>query len=83
MPAPHPYSTVPLPDGIVIGGPYPDTIISWRNGNSRRATKTEYDLFQALETTHEALKAARGLLQNCGVIFDPDTLARIDAAIKT
>lgn len=52
---PHPFSTLALPDGIVIGGPYPNTIIAWPNGNSRRATKTEYDLFQLLETTHGEL----------------------------
>lgn len=43
------YSTARLPDGIVIGGPWPETIVAWPNGGSRRATKVEYDLFQALE----------------------------------
>lgn len=30
----------------------------------------------------EELQSARNLLSNCGVIFDPDILARIDAALK-
>jgi len=43
------HSTVPLPDGVVIGGPWPHTIITWPGGKSRPATKVEHDLFQALE----------------------------------
>lgn len=50
------YSTVPLPDGIVIGGPWPHTLISWRDGKGRRATKPEYDLFQALESANASNK---------------------------
>lgn len=66
-PTPHPYSTVPLPDGIVIGGPYQDTIISWPNGNSRRATKVETVAAQTatlerevaeLKTAIETIRAA-------------------------
>jgi hypothetical protein len=52
MSTPFIHSTVPLPDGIVIGCPWPNTIITWPNGNSRQATKQEYDLFQALEQAH-------------------------------
>lgn len=44
-----PYSTVDLPDGIVIGGEWPNTLIAWPGGKSRSATKPEHDLFQALE----------------------------------
>lgn len=54
-----PYSTVALPDGIVIGGPWPQTIISWPGGKSRGATKPEYDLFQALEKAHAEIEAMR------------------------
>ena len=56
------YSTVSLPDGIVIGGPWPHTIVSWPGGKYRGATKPEYDLFQALEAAHAAAVAgaARG-----------------------
>lgn len=43
------YSTVVLPDGIVIGGRWPNTIVSWPGGKSRNATKPEHDLFQELE----------------------------------
>ncbi len=50
---PFAFSTYPLPDGVVIGGPWPDTIITWPTvgdaPRSRRATKPEYDMFQALE----------------------------------
>lgn len=50
QPIPTPiYSTVSLPDGIVIGGKWPGTIITWPGGNARGATKPEYDLWQALE----------------------------------
>ena len=63
-PAAFPYSTVPLPDGIVIGGPWPDTIIAWPGGNSRRATKPEYDLFQALEKAHAEIEAMRAQMPN-------------------
>ena len=58
-----PYSTVTLPDGVVIGGPWPTTIITWPNGNSRGATKPEYDLFQALEKAHAEIdKLRKGIL---------------------
>lgn len=53
------YLTVPLSDGVVIGGPWPYTIITWPNGNSRGATKPEYDLFQALEKAHTELEDLR------------------------
>lgn len=59
------FSTMALPDGVVIGGPWPDTIITWPaptiaapDGDGRgaprwrRATKPEYDLYQALEREH-------------------------------
>jgi hypothetical protein len=51
----YPYSTVTLPDGVVIGGEWPNTIISWPGGKCRQATKPEYDLFQALEQYKEML----------------------------
>lgn len=58
------YSTVPLPDGIVIGGPWPHTIISWPGGKSRGATKPEYDLFQALEAAHAEIERLRAQTPN-------------------
>lgn len=89
---PHPYSTVALPDGIVIGGPWPDTIITWPGigydgkGESprfRKATKPEYDLFQALETATaeiSQLKAAIELGQiNCDAVYE-DLRKERDAA---
>lgn len=57
-----PYSTVPLPDGIVIGGLWPYARISWPKGNSRGATKPEYDLFQALEQAHAEIEQLRAQL---------------------
>jgi len=42
-------STIPLPDGIVLAGAYPDTVITWPNGNSRGATKPEHDLWRVAE----------------------------------
>lgn len=64
-----PYSTVPLPDEIVIGGTWPHTIISWPGGKSRGATKPEHDLFQALEAAYEELTTLRAdkaeLLEGC------------------
>ena len=60
--ADKPYSTVALPDGVVIGGPWPTAIIAWPNGNSRRTTKPEYDLFQALERLREELAAHERLM---------------------
>lgn len=50
----YPFTTVPLPDGVVVGGPWPYTTVAWPGGNSRGATKTEFDLFQALEKATEA-----------------------------
>jgi hypothetical protein len=61
-----PYSTSPLPDGVVIGGFWPNVIISWPNGNSRGATKPEYDLFQALESALEKIKIIRNEV-NCRI----------------
>jgi hypothetical protein len=58
------YSTVPLPDGIVIGGPWPHTIVSWPGGKSRGATKPEYDLFQALEAAHAEIERLRAQTPN-------------------
>ena len=40
------YSTIWLPDGVVIDGRWPNTIITWPGGRSRGATKPENDLFQ-------------------------------------
>jgi len=53
------YSTVPLPDGVVIGGQWPKAIISWPDGKGRGATKPEWDLFQALEKACEEIEAIR------------------------
>ncbi len=58
------YSTVPLPDGIVIGGPWPHTIVSWPRGKSRGATKPEHDLFQALEAAHAEIERLRAQTLN-------------------
>jgi len=58
------YSTVPLPDGIVIGGPWPHTIVSWPGGKSRGATKPEYDLFQALEAAKAEIEQLRAQAPN-------------------
>ena len=58
-----PHSTVPLPDGIVIGGPWPHTIVSWPGGKSRGATKLEYDLFQALEAAHAEIERLHGIIR--------------------
>ncbi len=54
-----PYSTVALPDGIVIGGQWPNTIIAWPDGKGRPATKPEHDLFQALENAHTEITDLR------------------------
>jgi hypothetical protein len=58
------HSTVSLPDGIVIGGAWPFTRIAWPSGNSRGATKPEYDLFQALEKAHAEIKSMRALMES-------------------
>ena len=50
------YSTMRLPDGVVIGGEWPNVLITWPNGNSRNATKPEHDLWQALEKTNKEHK---------------------------
>lgn len=62
-----PYSTVRLPDGIIIAGPWPDTIVTWPGGKLRKATKPEYDLFQALEAANLEIKRLRELLPNVRV----------------
>ena len=46
------YSTTDLPDGLVIGGEWPGTIVSWPDGKGRRATKPEHDLWRALEAAN-------------------------------
>lgn len=66
-----PFSTVALPDGIVIGGPWPHTIVAWPGGKSRGATKPEYDLFQALEKATAELEQLRALLPNTVVRDGP------------
>jgi hypothetical protein len=70
------YSTVALPDGIVIGGQWPNTIIAWRHGSRRPATKPEHDLFKALEKEHlkvvKAIELLKWLHDNCLV---PDITA--------
>lgn len=72
------YSTVPLPDGIVIGGHWPDTIVAWPGGKARGATKPEYDLFQKLEQLREEnqqltarVEMMREVLESgCEIIFE-------------
>ena len=54
-----PYSTVDLPDGVVIGGTWPHTIITWPGGKSRNSTKPEYDLFQALAKAQMEIEQLR------------------------
>lgn len=69
-----PYSTIPLPDGVVIGGEWPFTIITWPGGKSRGATRPEADLWRALEKAereNSELRAALELGQiNCDAVYD-------------
>ncbi len=70
----HPFTTVALPDGIVVGGPWPHTFVSWPGGKSRSATKPEYDLFQALETSVAENVKLRNALQAIVVASGPERL---------
>lgn len=40
------YSEFDIPDGVVIGMPWPHTLVTWPGGKSRNATKVEHDLWQ-------------------------------------
>ena len=57
------YSTIRLPDGVVIGGRWPNTIITWPGGRSRGATKPEHDLFQELEKAQSEVERLKAELE--------------------
>ena len=57
------YSTIWLPDGVVIDGRWPNTIIVWPGGRSRGATKPEHDLFQALEKAQSEVERLKTELE--------------------
>lgn len=77
-----PYSTVPLPDDIVIGGHWPHTIITWPEGKSRSATKPEHDLFQALEKEHAENAALREALAKMVSAYDEIISSDLPPVVK-